>query len=116
MEHAARPSVIRAPVRVRADHVEAIARLVLAPDSKGHNGGGVAREVVLSTALEAAPRRTLAQLLEARGCEPLAGLLCMQAHMQAIHDGAVRMGACNSITACEQSKVPCNIQTLLGVT
>ena len=64
-----------APVRVRADHVEAVARLVGPAHGEGDQRRQVAREEVAPAGLEA-PLIALGQLLEARGQQATAALLC----------------------------------------
>ena len=47
--------LLGAPVCVCTNHVETIARCILAANRKSHNRGGIAREVVLPPSLQAFP-------------------------------------------------------------
>ena len=62
------------PVRVRADHVEAVARLVGPAHGEGDQRRQVAREKVASAGFQG-PLVALGQLLEARGQQAAAALL-----------------------------------------
>ena len=64
-----------APVRVRADHVESVAGLVVPTHRKCDQRGQVAREEVAAARAQL-PLGALRELLEARRQQPPAALLC----------------------------------------